>query len=205
MSSTPGAVASVLLRAMPRVPRRQNIGYQNTHTREDLQGCFGEGPKSVTKALDELDLSEVNLDDPLACGIFDPTGRGDRNANRLLEEEIQGLLNRQLYIAKRTILILPNELSIESTNPVTLNEEDDNDESFRQLRTVNHRTSASDELDEIVRYLALDSIGLNDDPLKWWQIIKIVYQFLLNCRGNIFQFLQLQSLLRDYPQMLGTT
>ena len=97
-------------------------------------------------------------------------------------------MNRQLYIAKRTILTLPNELSIESTNPVTLNEEDDNDEFFRQLRTVNHRTLASDELDEIVRYLALDSIGLNDDPLK---IIKIVYQFLHNWRGNIFQFLQL--------------
>ena len=34
---------------------------------------------------------------------------------------------------------------------------------------MNHRTSASDELDKVVRYLALDSIGLNDDPLKWWQ------------------------------------
>ena len=96
-------------------------------------------------------------------------------------------LERSDCIAKRTILTLPNELSIESTNPVTLDEEDDNDEFFRQLRTVNYRISASDELDEIVRYL--DSIGLNDDPLK---IIKIVYQFLHNWRGNIFQFLQLQ-------------
>jgi len=100
-------------------------------------------------------------------------------------------LNRQLYIAKRTILTLPNELSIESTNPVTLDEEDDNDEFFRQLRTVNHRTSASDELDEVVRYLALDSIGLNDDPLKWWQNHKNSLPFLHNWRGNIFQFLQL--------------
>ena len=78
-------------------------------------------------------------------------------------------MNRQLYIAKRTILTLPNELSIESTNPVTLDEEDDNDEFFRQFRTVNHQTSASDESDEVVRYLVLENIGLNDDPLKWWQ------------------------------------
>ena len=100
-------------------------------------------------------------------------------------------LLEQLYIAKRTILTPPNELSIESTNPVTLDEEDDNDEFFRQLRTVNHRTSASDELDEVVRYLALDSIGLNDDPLKWWQNHKNSLPFLHNWRGNIFQFLQL--------------
>ncbi|CAG8583702.1 6623_t:CDS:2 [Paraglomus brasilianum] len=84
------------------------------------------------------------------------------------------------------------------------NEEDDNDKFFRQLRTVNHRTSASDELDEVVRYLALDSIGLNDDPLKWWQNHKNSLPVLAQLGGNIFQFLQLQSLLRDYSQMLGT-
>ena len=52
------------------------------------------------------------------------------------------------YITKRTILNPPNDLLIESTNEVALDEEDDNDEFFRQLRTVNHRTSALDELDD---------------------------------------------------------
>ncbi|CAG8479628.1 8305_t:CDS:2 [Paraglomus brasilianum] len=115
-----------------------------------------------------------------------------------MPSESEAVLNSR--DGNRTILTLPNELLIESTNPVTLDEEDDNDEFFRQFRTVNHQTSASDESDEVVRYLVLENIGLNDDPLKWWQNHK---NSLLVLAQLAREFLQLQSLVRDYSQMLG--
>jgi len=42
----------------------------------------------------------IGLARGLACGIFDLTGRGDGNASRLLEEEIQGLLKNHKYNKK---------------------------------------------------------------------------------------------------------
>ncbi|CAG8765871.1 18484_t:CDS:2, partial [Racocetra fulgida] len=41
--------------------------------------------------------------------------------------------------------------------------------AFELLNLNNHLALKLIELDEVIYYLALDSIGLDEDPIKWWQ------------------------------------
>src|SRR5439155_7689237 len=114
----------------------------------DPSGCLIRVRAAIYLSLDELWTAPS--EHVLIASILDPRFKTFQCAHGEFENAKE--LLEQLYMTKRTILNPPNDLSIESTNQVALDEEDDNDEFFRQLRTVNRRTSASDELDEVIRY-----------------------------------------------------
>ncbi|CAG8799377.1 4160_t:CDS:1, partial [Racocetra persica] len=59
-----------------------------------------------------------------------------------------------------------NNCSDESANNSTYNNNNDDNDFFSQLKTTSRQTLKLIELDEVIYYLALDSIELDEDPIK---------------------------------------
>ncbi|CAG8642097.1 7182_t:CDS:1, partial [Dentiscutata heterogama] len=79
----------------------------------------------------------------------------------------KGLLERAYIEMKTALKLLSLNKVSEKTASIQDNNNDDDDRFFDKLKTISRQALKLIELDEVTHYLTLDSIGLNDDLIKW--------------------------------------
>lgn len=141
----------------------------DANTIECLPSVNPEGLLQKVRAAIFLSLDElwtIPSDLALLASILDPRFKTFQWAPDQLGYA-KMLLERSYTEMKIALDLLDlNNFPGESASSSKINNDDD--DFFGQLKTTPRQALELIELDEVTRYLAMTSIGLNEDPLEWW-------------------------------------